>query len=202
MEIDSELRSKDTWLISEDGLWDISIGLVIFGLGLTTLLRHPIWFISFMMLAYFLVVMVGKELITRPRMAYFSITDDRLIKLSKWIRISLAVLICGMLIGAGTFWIFDISSLIDGLPDFGANLLCLILSAVMIVFGYLSNKGSRYYLYAGISFLAFIIFEIIGISSLTLIFSAALVFTISGIGILIRFITRYPKSKVQGNVQY
>ena len=27
MEINAELRSKETWLVSEDGLWDISFGL-------------------------------------------------------------------------------------------------------------------------------------------------------------------------------
>ena len=59
MEINSELRSKETWLISEDGLWDIAIVLVILGWGLTALLRHPIWFFAAIMLAYFFVVMAG-----------------------------------------------------------------------------------------------------------------------------------------------
>ena len=39
MEIDSELRSKETWLISEDGLWDISFGIIFFGLGINHLIE-------------------------------------------------------------------------------------------------------------------------------------------------------------------
>ena len=108
MEIDSELRSKDTWLISDDGLWDIGIGLVLMGWGLTTLLRHPIWFIAAIMLAYFLVVMAGKEVITRPRMENFLIPDERLIRLSRGIRVILGAIIGGVIFGALMFWVFEI----------------------------------------------------------------------------------------------
>ena len=202
MEIDSELRSKETWLVSEDGLWDISFGLVLLGWGLTTSLKHPLWFISSIMVAYFLVIMAGKEVITRPRMAFFSIDDYHLIKLSIWIRIGLAVIIGGLVFGALTFWILDIGSAINRLPDYGANLICLILSAVMLVFGYLSKNGFRYYLYAGISFLSFIIFELINFSGLSLVYSAAMLLSGIGIVLLIRFVTRYPKSETQGNVQF
>jgi hypothetical protein len=202
MEIDSELRSKETWLVSEDGLWDISFGLVLLGWGLTTSLKHPLWFISSIMVAYFFVIMAGKEVITRPRMAFFSIDDYHLVKLSIWIRIGLAVIIGGLVFGALTFWIFDIGSFIDWLPDYGVNLIYIILSVVMLVFGYLSKNGSRYYLYAGISFLTFIIFELINYSGLSLVYSAAMLLSGIGIVLLIRFVTRYPKSEAQGNVQY
>ena len=33
MEIDSELRSKETWLVSEDGLWDIELWACFVGMG-------------------------------------------------------------------------------------------------------------------------------------------------------------------------
>ncbi len=202
MEIDSELRSKETWLVSEDGLWDISFGLVLLGWGLTTSLKHPLWLISSLMVAYFFVIMAGKEVITRPRMAFFSIDDDHLVKLSIWMRIGLAVIIGGLVFGALRFWSFDIGSSIDWLPDFGVNLIYIILSVVMLVFGYLSKNGSRYYLYAGISFLSFIIFELINYSGLSLVFFAAMLLSGIGIVLLIRFVTRYPKSEAQGNVQY
>jgi phosphate starvation-inducible membrane PsiE len=202
MEIDSELRSKETWLISDDGLWDIFFGLVLLGWGLTTSLNHPIWFISAIMVAYFLVVMAGKEVITRPRMTYFSIADGHLIRLFKSIRIGLAVIISGMVFGALTFWVFDFGFSIQWLPNFGANFLWLALSVIMLVFGYLSPNGFRYYFYAGISFLTFIIFEFISPSSLPLVFSAALLLTVTGICLLVRFVFRFPKSKAQENVQY
>lgn len=200
MEIDSELRSKETWLVSEDGLWDISIGLVLLGWGLTTALKHPLWFISSIMVAYFLVIMAGKEVITRPRMAFFSIDDFLLAKLSIWIRIGLAVIIGGFVFGALTFWVFDIGSSIDRFVDYGENLVYLILSVVMLVFGYLSKKGSRYYLYSGISFLLFIIFEQVSFSGLSLIYSVAMLLSGIGIVLLLRFVNRYPKSEAQENV--
>jgi hypothetical protein len=202
MEIDSELRSKETWLISEDGLWDISFGIIFLGWGLTILLRHPLWIISSIMMAYFFVVMAGKEVITRPRMEYFSIGDDRLIKLSKWIRLFLAVIICALVIGALMFWVIDIGSSINWLSDKGISPLFLIFSVFLLIFGYLSQNGYRYYLYAGISLTGLIIIDYINYSSLTMVFTGAMLFSVIGIGLLIRFIIRYPKPKVQENGPY
>jgi hypothetical protein len=201
MHIDSELRSKETWLINEDGLWDICIGFSLLGFGLTITLNHPIWFIGFIMLAYFLVIMTGKEAITRPRMINFSIADGQLKKLAKWIRIGTGLIFLGLVIGAISFWVFDAGASISWLPDYGIKLLCISLSAILFMFGYLSRNGYRYYLYAVISCLAFIIFEMLNYSSISFVFSAALLLTISGIGFLLWFVTRYPKAKARENVQ-
>lgn len=201
MKIDSELRSKETWLISQDGLWDISIGLSFLGFGLTISLDHPIWFICFIMLAYFLVVMTGKEVITRPRMIYFSITDEQLKKLDRWIRIGIGMIFLGLVSGAIAFWVFDAGARINWLPDYGIKLLCISLPAILFIFGYLSKNGYRYYLYGGIAFLAFIIFEMLNFSSISFVYSAATLLIISGIGLLLWFVSRYPKTNRQENVQ-
>ena len=154
------------------------------------------------MMAYFFVVMAGKEVITRPRMEYFSIGDDRLIKLSKWIRLFLAVIICALVIGALMFWVIDIGSSINWLSDKGISPLFLIFSVFLLIFGYLSQNGYRYYLYAGISLTGLIIIDYINYSSLTMVFTGAMLFSVIGIGLLIRFIIRYPKPKVQENGPY
>ncbi len=61
MYVGAKWRSKETWVVSDDSLWDIGIGLALLGFGLTVSLDHPIWFIGFVLLAYFLVVMAGKR---------------------------------------------------------------------------------------------------------------------------------------------
>lgn len=201
MEIDSELRSKDTWLISDDGLWDIGIGLVLMGWGLTTLLRHPIWFIAAIMLAYFLVVMAGKEVITRPRMENFLIPDERLIRLSRGIRVILGAIIGGVIFGALMFWVFEIGPSFNWLSSGEFNPVYFIFPLIMLALGYLSQNGFRYFFYAGISLLVFLIIDFINISDLALVFSTSFLLTLTGIGLLIRFIVHYPKSKIQENVQ-
>lgn len=201
MEIDSELRSKDTWLISDDGLWDIGIGLVLMGWGLTTLLRHPIWFIAAIMLAYFLVVMAGKEVITRPRMENFLIPDERLIRLSRGIRVILGAIIGGVIFGALMFWVFEIGPSFNWLSSGEFNPVYFIFPLIMLALGYLSQNGFRYFFYAGISLLVFLIIDFINISDLALVFSTSFLLTFTGIGLLIRFIVHYPKSKIQENVQ-
>ena len=202
MEIDSELRAKDTWLISEDGLWDICLGLVLFGWGLTIFLGHPLWFISAMMVSYFLVIMAGKEIFTRPRMNFFSIADENLIRLDRWIRVGLICVMIGLGFGALAFWVIDFSLVINQLSSYGMNIVCLILSLVMLVLGNLSQNSNRYHFYAGIFFLGFIVINLLNISNLSMIFFTALLLTITGILLLIRFVSRYPKSEAEGNVQY
>ena len=201
MGIDSELRSKDTWLISDDGLWDIGIGLVLMGWGLTTLLRHPIWFIAAIMLAYFLVVMAGKEVITRPRMENFLIPDERLIRLSRGIRVILGAIIGGVIFGALMFWVFEIGPSFNWLSSGEFNPVYFIFPLIMLALGYLSQNGFRYFFYAGISLLVFLIIDFINISDLALVFSTSFLLTLTGIGLLVRFIVHYPKSKIQENVQ-
>ena len=202
MNIDSELRSKETWLISEDGLWDISIGLSLLGFGLTISLNHPVWFVGFIMLAYFLVVMTGKEVITKPRMNYFSIADEQLRKLGRWLRIGISIIFVSLVFGAIAFWIFDAGVTVNWLPEYGIKLLCISLSVILSVLGYLSRNGYRYYLYAGISFLAFIIFELLNFSSLSFVYSAAMLLTILGLGFLVWFVIRYPKPGAREKVQF
>jgi hypothetical protein len=202
MEISSELRAKDTWLISEDGLWDICLGLVLFGWGLTIFLRHPLWFISAMMVSYFLVIMAGKEIFTRPRMNFFSIADENLIRLERWIRVGILCVMIGLAFGALAFWVIDFSLVITQLSSYGMNIVCLILSLVMLILGNLSQSGNRYHFYAGIFFIGFIVINLLSISNLTLIFLTALLLTVTGILLLIRFVSRYPKSQAEGNVQY
>lgn len=201
MEIDSELRSKETWLISDDGLWDIGIGLVLMGWGLTTLLRHPIWFIAAIMLAYFLVVMAGKEVITRPRMGNFFIAEERLIRLANGIRIVLGAIIGCVIIGALLFWVFAIGPSFNWLSSDELNPIYFLFPLIMLALGYFSQNGFRYFIYAGISLLIFIIIDYVVISELALVFSLAFLLTLVGIGLLVRFIFRYPKSKIQENVQ-
>jgi len=200
MDLASQFRSKETWLIDEDGLWDICLGISLFGLGLTLTLRHPIWFITLFMMAYFLVVMAGKEIITRPRMQYYPIDDRHLIRFSKLLSIGLGIILVAVIAGAISFWVSNLVFSFSWLPDIGIKVLSLSLSGVLLMLGYLSRKGSRYYFYSGAFFLAYIIFNLVGLPDITFIYFAALMLTISGIILLIRFLYIFPKSDMEANI--
>jgi uncharacterized membrane protein YfcA len=201
MTIDSDLRSKATWLISEDGLWDIGIGLSMLGFGLTISLKHAIWYFGFVMLAYFLVVMTGKEVITSPRMANWVIEDNQLLKLAMWIKFGFAAILVGLIFGAITFWFLDISTVIDWLPAYGVKLLCLVMSVFLLILGYLTQNGFRYYFYAGLSILGFVIFELFDIRIIYFVYLSAILLIVFGSGTLIRFLSRYPKQNPQKDLQ-
>ena len=181
MFIGSKWRSKETWLVSDDGLWDIGVGLALLGLGLTMSLGHAIWFIGFVMFAYFLVVMAGKEVITRPRMSYFDIRDEQLLNLAKVIRLGLVVIIFCLGIGAIMFMVFDIGAPFSWLSDYGPIILGGILSIIFILFGYLTAGGSRYYVYSGLFFPAFLGCQIFNLPVLPFVYSAVVLLTFSGL---------------------
>lgn len=199
---DFDLRSKETWLVSEDGLWDLCIGLGIMGLGLTIALNQSIWFIAFAMLAYFLVVMAGKEVITRPRFYYFNINPDQLKKLAKAIKIGLVILILCFIFGALSSLVFDTDvSWHRWFSDSATIILGGILSAVLIVFGYLGLGGARFYVYAGMIFLAFIVSQILEFPIVPLLISTSISLIVSGAFFLVRFVIRYPKPNTHGDLE-
>lgn len=200
MNIDSELRSKETWLVSEDGLWDLCIGLSLLGFGLTMWLDHPIWFIGILLSAYFMVIIAGKEVITKPRMMYWSIADAELIKLATWIRYGIGLIVLGFLASGLAFWLFATNSFINWITESGVDLLIFSTGVLLGVIGYLTRDTYRYYAFAGIFILAFIIFEVFNFSNFLFVFAASIFLIIAGIGNLVRFISRYPKTNMQEDV--
>jgi hypothetical protein len=201
MAIDSELRSKATWLISEDGLWEIAIGISMLGFGLTISLNHAIWYFGFVMLAYFLVVMAGKEVITRPRMVHWVIEDSQLLKLAMWIKYGVAVILVGLILSAIAFWLIDKNTAINWLPAYGVNLLCVSISVLLLILGYLTQNGFRYYFFAAISIIGFVIFELFDISIIYFVYLFSILLILSGLGSLIRFLSKYPKENRQEDLQ-
>jgi hypothetical protein len=192
---DAEIRFKETWLVREDGLWDICIGFSVMGLGITVALNQAIWFIAFTTLAYFLVVMAGKEVITRPRFLYFDICQRQLVNLSRAFRIGLIIAIVCLVLGAISFFIIGKGvSWLSWISKYAYKALGVILSAVMVAFGILGLGGVRYYIYAGLIFIAFVIYQIFEFSTVPLLILISVLLLVSGALLLVRFIFKYPKS--------
>lgn len=200
--IDPELRSKETWLISEDGLWEICVGLSFLGFGLTLWLNHPIWFIGFVMLAYFLVVMAGKELITRPRMVYWSVNDKQLERLAKWLRIGIGLILVILAVSALAFWFVDTDSTLNWLPKYGEDVLVYSIPAVLLIIGYLTHNGYRFYLYAGLATIALLTCLIFNYSNFLFVISTSCFLILLGTGSLALFLLKYPKPNTRENVQF
>jgi hypothetical protein len=75
---EDQYNSRSIWIVSEDGFWDICIGLLLFGIGITITIDQFIWFIGIFLLVYFMVLMAGKEAVTRPRLINFEFQKNQL----------------------------------------------------------------------------------------------------------------------------
>lgn len=197
----SDWQSKEIWLVNDDGLWDLGISLVLFGFSLTMSLGHAIWFVGFVILAYFLVVMAGKEVITRPRMNYFDIQEVKVINLDKVVRLGLLFILLSLGAGALLFIVFESGAPFSWLSHYNPIIIGGILSITFILFGKLTAGGSRYYGYSGLFFSAFLICQILNFPVLPFIYTGAVFLFFSGLCLLVRFFANYPKPDTQGRLE-
>jgi hypothetical protein len=196
----SQYRSKSIWLVSEDGLWDICIGLLLFGIGITTSINQFIWLIGIFMLAYFLVLMAGKEAITRPRMIHFDIQKNQLVNFTVVALVDTLILILILGISAMVFVKYDGLLPVSNLDEYTTMILGFISSILLIQFGFLFTSGLRFYLYAGLVLIAFSVTNIMSLPIVPVIYTVGAVFAITGMYLLVRFIYNYPKSGTRGDV--
>ena len=190
---ETDWRSKALWLVSCDGLWDMGLGLTLLGFVLTIGLENAIWFIGSILLAYFMVVMAGKEYFTRSRMVYFVVDELRLKYFSTLVKIGLALILLLLITGTLTFMIFEFGPSFHQMSDYSPSIVGGIITILFLLLGFLTIDGSRYYYYAGFVLLSFTICQILYLPVLPVILAIGGLLLLSGSYLLVRFVTKFPK---------
>jgi len=198
---EAQYRSRGIWLVSEDGLWDICIGLLLFGIGITISINQFIWLIGIFSLAYFLILMAGKEAITRPRMNNFDIRERQLVNFTLVAGIDILILIFILGISAVMFVKFDGVPPVGNLDEYAILILGVVSSVLFIQFGYVFTRGFRFYLYAVLMMLAFSMSYSLNLAVVPIIYVLGAIFSITGLLFLVRFIYQYPKVNLRRDVK-
>ena len=198
---EEQYDSRSIWIVSEDGLWDICIGLLLFGIGITISINQLIWLIGIFVLAYFFVLMAGKETVTRPRMNNFNIREIQLRNFTRAAVLDIAFLILVLGISASMFVKYD-GALSTGFIDDYAILIMGVFAAILLIqFGILLTGGVRFFIYAGLILLIFSVSHSLSIPVVPIIYITGAMFTIIGFLYFVRFVFSYPRSGRQGDIK-
>jgi hypothetical protein len=191
----AEERQHLSWLINQDGLWDIFLGLGVLGLALDMAFGTSIWFIPLWLVGYSLALLVGKELVTKPRIGNLVVSSQPKIQLGNALTV---VVLLGLmaLVGGGVIFILQMKGSITWFVWVAEYTRLIIGSLAAIGFsllGYFSIGGKRYYIYALLTFIAFAMRHITSAPLWPcVLFTAALLF-VPGVVLLLRFLHKYPK---------
>ena len=186
---------RTCWLIHQDGLLDIFIGLVILGLALDMALDTSYWFISLVLAGYFVALVSGKELVTGPRLDNFEIDPAQRANLLKAMVSIVILLFLGVATGIGLFMLTSS----DSAPwmEFIRQYLWLFtawIAGISLGFmAYFGMGGKHYFAYALVIVVAFTFRQVLNVPVLPYLFFSATLFLISGLILLFYFLTKYPK---------
>lgn len=198
MENDSELIKLEQKVFRsyfKDGLWDIYGALILLGFGLTIFTGWVYLMLTFATLAVILLLFRRRILV--PRLGQVKFSSERQVKTKRSKLIATAVLIATMLIGLVFFVLYSTNSMPRWLDiwmtdyffaAFGGVLAILIATAAYIVGVW------RYYVYAALTFVAYVLASILRPNDLEGIPVVVVggIILISGAVILTRFLRQYP----------
>ena len=183
-----EIQRKVYMTFFQDGLWDIFLGLFILGWGLailTDLAYLPgVTFIGL----YFAIWGIKKRL-TYPRIGYarFSETSRRRIT-TKFIILGVAVLLVGVMVAV----LWGTRTRPQWLADYFPLIFNGILAAIVCFVAYWA-RVKRFYGYAVLIFLGAVFHLWLGIEWEFGFIGAGGIILLTGLGVLIIFLRKYPK---------
>ena len=191
-----EIERQAYMSYSEDGLVDIAVGFVIMAWGLM-LLMEPTGLIALLGPLGMGIWYLGKRFITIPRIG----TIEPSPKMERRLRnLTIFLLLLGLMALAGILISRMVGSAFTS--DHSLGILGLVIAAGVAVLAYLLN-ASRLYVYAVILFVAFAGGEILAGTITTFdafafsVIIAGGVILLSGIGVLLRFIRKYPRPELE-----
>jgi hypothetical protein len=184
-----EIQRKVYMSFFQDGLWDIFLGLFILGWGLTILTGAPYLPGVFFIGIYFTIWGVKKWL-TYPRIGYvrFSATSRRRIT-ARFLVLLTVVLLLGII--AGLAW--GIGTRPEWLADYFPLIFNAMLAAI-VCFGAYWARVNRFYLHAALIFLGAVFQLWLGIPWEFGFIGAGGIIVLIGLGILINFLRKYPRT--------
>jgi len=190
--LNMEKIRKEVYLsYTEDGLIDLSIGLVIFGFGALLLADAP-WMVGALGMLPLIILYLGKRILTVPRIGSLQPAMSVKRKLTGFLSSMFAT-------GLGVLALFVLTSRSGGdlLSGHSLALFGLVLAFGISALG-LVLKTNRLYIYAFLVFVAMAAGELlqgtitIFDTFLVAVIGAGAVILISGIIVLVRFMLKYP----------
>ena len=186
--IDLKKIERKAWTsYFDDGLWDIFIGLLMLGMGIHILFDEIAWYIAILSLAL-LILIVGRRLITIPRVGRVKFGPARKVKQKKVMAVGAISLLVGLALS------FIPLSVVDPPQTVVAAIAGVW---IMLIFGLVAYFMDFRRLYAYGLLFAIAMALVIALDDLI----PTIVFLISGgvallIGLVmfIRFIRKYPKT--------
>jgi hypothetical protein len=188
-------KANFIWLLNQDGLWDIFLGLGVLGIALDVAFNQDMWLIGMWLMGYFLVLTTGKEVITRPRMGHFNLGVQQQARIRKAAQIGLAVILSILILGAAAFLVIQPSGTSSqALLAENGGLFCAVITALCFsLFAHFGEGAKRYYLIAIFVLASFTVQRLLSAPVLPLLLSIAGVLLFSGVITLLTFVIRYPK---------
>lgn len=181
-----EIERKAWTSYFQDGLWDIFFGLLFLTMGIQ-IFAYNVWF-TLVILASVLVIVVGKRLITSPRLGHVKFGPARKVKQHRLIAvIGISVIATGVLL-----WLAILGV---GLPKTAYAPILVIL--VALVFGLMAYfmDFRRLYAYGLLFAISMALTEALDkpIGPIAFSISGGIALLI-GLVVLIRFIRKYPRT--------
>ncbi|MFC2002129.1 hypothetical protein ACFLUZ_06500 [Chloroflexota bacterium] len=190
-----ELEKKVFMSYFKDGLWDIYGALMLLGFGLAMVTGWDYLMLAFAVLA--VVLLLVRKWIVVPRLGQVKFSTERQTKTKRSILIAVVIGTFTMIIGVVFFMLSTTNSMPEWLDiwmndyflaAFGGVLALLVMVAAYVVGVW------RYYIYAVLTFIAFVLASILRPNDMEAIpiLIAGGIILISGAVILMRFLRKYP----------
>jgi len=186
-EIDLEEIERKAWMsYFEDGLWDIFLGLFVFGWGLM-MLTDIAWLAGAWFVVFYTTILGLKKRITYPRMGYVKFGRKQTRLTAKFILLGVILMLLGLLV----FWLFNTGSRPQWLSEYFLLLFGGMIAIVVSLIGYWI-KVSRLFMYAVLIFAASALNQWCNIPLKFGLIVAGSLIMLLGVAVLIRFLRTYP----------
>ena len=205
MENDKDIKEIEKKVFSSyfnDGLWDIYGALILLGFGLTMITGWDYLMLAFAGMA--VVLLFFRKRIIIPRLGRVKFSLERQTKTKRSNLVAMITLTFTALLGVVFFILFSTNSMPEWLDvwmkdyflaGFGGMLALLIAAAAYVVGVW------RYYVYAALTFIAYVIASTLrpsDMESIPIVIAGSLLL-VSGVVILIRFLRKYPLSQQESD---
>jgi len=189
-----EIERKAFTSFFRDGLWDIYGGLILLGIGLYIMTDQLYTLILCFVSA--LILLILRKRIIIPRMGHVVFSAARETRTRRQKQIAMVVLTALMFLGIILFFLLYADIMPDGIHKWLADYFLVIfgglLAAAVGIAAYMTQVF-RFYIYAVLVFLAFLLIQLVDVSFELPVTITGGIIALSGIVLFARFLQQYPR---------
>ena len=194
-EIDlQEIERKAFTSFFRDGLWDIYGGLILLGIGLYIMTDQLYTLILCIVSA--LVLLIFRKRIILPRMGHVVFSQARETRTRRQKQVAMVALTALMFLGIILFALLSIDVMPEGIHQWLADYFLVVfgglLGAAVGIAAYMTQV-LRFYIYAVLVFLAFLLIQVVDVSFELPVTIAGGIIALSGVVLFVRFLQKYPR---------